>query len=369
MMKLTMFVVGVGTVIVAGFAIDAQSRPAATAPQQQVEGCRIFAPGRVEAASPEVELRLRLAGRIQQLAVEEGQFVEEGELLVQLDDEQFQHNVSLAAAELELAEAQLERLVNGARSQQRHETQALYRAKQVEVENAKRSWERIRALREARAISRQEADDQEAMTAALTEELEAAKARVELLEAPARTDDVRIAQARIQAAKASLQLAKTQLDRTSLQAPSRGQILEVTVETGELTGPDSPKPVIVMADTTGFRVRAFVEEMDAPRVQVDMRAQVVTDGLPDQQFEGRVTRLSPRMNHKQFHGDQPAERYDTKTREIWIDLEDADDLVMGLRVDVMLDPATGPGPSESLPSEEIESNDQAPADPVTLEQS
>ena len=129
-----------------------------------------------------------------------------------------------------------------------------------------------------------------------------------------------------------------QLDRTRIHAPCRGQIQDVDVEAGELTGPDSAQPAIVMVDTTRFQVRAFVEEIDAPRVEIGMAATVRADGLPDREFQGRVVRLSPRMGRKQLWSDHPAERYDTKTREIWIELDESKSLVVGLRVDVMIDP-------------------------------
>ena len=123
------------------------------------------------------------------------------------------------------------------------------------------------------------------------------------------------------------------------------------MEVGELTGPEATRPVIVMADTSRTRVRAFVEELDAPRVETDMAASVVADGLPGNEFKGRVVRVSPRMGPKRLWSDRPAERHDTKTREIWIELEDADRLVMGLRVDVVIDPdrSTAPHPGESVP--------------------
>jgi len=132
-------------------------------------------------------------------------------------------------------------------------------------------------------------------------------------------------------------LARVQLARTRLKAPCRGQILEIDVEPGELTGPDSADPAIVLADTSTFRVRAFVEEIDAPRVELGMPATISADGLPGVEIHGRIVRLSPRMGRKELYSGSPSERYDTKTREVWIELDEATDLVTGLRVDVVID--------------------------------
>jgi len=182
------------------------------------------------------------------------------------------------------------------------------------------------------------------------------------MEAPAREDEVLMAKARIEAAKANLELAKMRLERTELRAPCRGQILKVDVEIGELTGPESRKAAMIMADTTQYHVRAFIEEMDAPRVKVGMIADIVADGLPGEKLKGRVTRLSPRMGTKHLWSDRPTERYDTKTREMWIQLEEKKSMVVGLRVDVMIDPGSQAAPSD--PREEPENTSTGHSTPL-----
>ena len=230
---------------------------------------------------------------------------------------------------------------------------------------AELSWQRTSKLRRVNAVTQEEADRDRIAVATLQGEVAAAKARLDLLQAPARADEVRMEQARVQAAKARLELAQVQLERTKLRAPCGAQVLKIDAEVGELTGPDSAEPVAILADTSTIRVRAFVEEMDAPRVQVGMPATVVTDGLPGVEFKGRVYRVSPRMSRKELWSDHPAERYDTKTRELWIELEQAQGLVVGLRVDVVIDtrpatPSTAPktGGQTSPPAQE---DDRAPA--------
>ena len=223
-------------------------------------------------ATAEIELWPQLSGRIVESPVQEGQFVSKGELLLRLNDEQHRHQVSLAAAELALAEAQLERLLNGARPQQCAEAAALHQAKLAELERAELSWQRIDGLRQALAVSQQKADDQRTLVASLRAQVAAARSRLELLEAPARDDEVQMDKARIQAARAQLELAKVQQEWTRLRAPSDGQILKINVEAGELTGPTSIAAAVVMADTSKFHVRAFVDGLNSPRMQIGITA-------------------------------------------------------------------------------------------------
>ena len=302
-----------------------------------LDSTAIFAMGRIEGETQEIGLRPQLSGRIVQVLIQEGQSVERGQVLLRLDDRRQRYEVALASAELDLAQAQLERLLNGARAEEREEAQALHRAKMAELEQAQLTWKRTQPLRLADAVSQQEADNQQSRVNTLTSEVAAARARLKNLQSPARKDEVKMAHARINAAKARLELASVELDRTNLRAPIRGQVLQITVEVGELCGPTSAEAAIVMADTSRYRVCAFVEELDAPRVTVGSRAIISADGLPGQEFSCFVSRVSPRMGRKMIWSDRPAERIDTKTREIWLDLEDSTPFVVGLRVDVVID--------------------------------
>ncbi len=328
--------------IVVGFVVarhSAQEKPPSSTRDISVTDdgmAQIFASGRVEGSQPNAELRFQLSGCVAEVLVSEGQMVDEGQALLRLDDREYRQEVALAASGLRLAQAEYDRLKNGARPQERTEAESLYQAKLAELKNAETAWERIRQLRADNAIAQQEADNRHANFLTLQAEVAAAKARVDLLQAPPREDELQMAVARVEAARARLELAQIQLERTQLKSPLRGQVLEINLDAGELTGPDATGPAAIVADTSRTRVRAFVEELDAARVHVGMSAVVMADGLPGREFTGRVEQISPHMTRKQLWTDQPTERFDTKVRQIWIELEDAPELVMGLRVDVLI---------------------------------
>jgi hypothetical protein len=70
-----------------------------------------------------------------------------------------------------------------------------------------------------------------------------------------------------------------------------------------------------------------------------MTARVTADGLPGTTFAGRVVAISPRMETKSIHADQPFELYDSKVREVLVALDASEPLIVGLRVDVSFDAA------------------------------
>jgi multidrug resistance efflux pump len=301
----------------------------------------IFASGRVEGATLAVELRPQLTGAVAEVPVEEGDRVIAGQVVLRLDDDSYQRQQELAAAEVELAAAQLERLLNGAHQAERREARAEHDAAVAQLQLAEKTWRRTVALRAANSVSEQNADEQQAKVRATQAAVAAAQARLDLLDSPTRVDDVRIAQARLEVAQGRLHLAETELAKANLQSPLSATVLKVAVEPGELVGPTSSGPAIILADTDRLRVRAFVEELDAPRVRPDMEAVITADGLPGVEVTGTVTDVSPMMDRKEHTTDKPGEVFDTKVREVWISLAEDADLVVGLRVDVKLRANTG----------------------------
>jgi multidrug resistance efflux pump len=163
-------------------------------------------------------------------------------------------------------------------------------------------------------------------------ELDEAVAERAAVEAPARADEVAAAEGHVAAAEAKLRLARAELSKTRLLAPFDGRILRIYAEPGELAGPTTPQPVLLFADTSRRRVRAFVEELDSARVCVGQPAVVTADGLPGQEFRGKVALVAPRMGKRVLQSDAPGEYRDLYFREVVIDLDAGTELPLNLRV-------------------------------------
>jgi HlyD family secretion protein len=315
----------------ADFAAQPRVVAVASAPTQ------IFASGFIEGSTEEIELLPEAAGRVAEVAVTLGQWVEAGQVLLRIDDRTPRAQVAVSLANLQMAQANLDRLVNGARESEREEARAFLTAKQARLKQAMLSWQRVQTLRAQDVLSQQEADDQEGVFHTMRAEVEACQARVNQLEAPARDDELRAAQARVAAAQADFELSQIVLDRTTLRAPCRAQVIDVHIEPGEMIATERIEPVIVLSDTARLRVRAFVEEIDAPRIEVGATAEVTADGLPGQLFAAIVASVSPRMAKKMHTSDQPDELFDSRVREVLLEIDakiEPRQLIVGLRVDV-----------------------------------
>ena len=207
---------------------------------------------------------------------------------------------------------------------------------------------RIEQLERENAIASQTADDARSRVAALKAEFAAAQSRLQNIEAPARQDEIRLAEAGIASTQAAVGLAQVALAKTALRSPTAASVLDVNAEQGELLTAGEPTPSVVLADTRRLHVRVFVEELDAPQLTPGIVARITADGLPGKVFSGRIVSMSPRMSGKRLFTGRPNELYDTKVREVLVEVEEGEGLLIGLRVDVELTTESKETGTESL---------------------
>lgn len=306
---------------------------AGAAPEQ------VSANGTVEGARPEVALRPEVAGILTAINARENQTIKQGQVVAELSNEAQKAQVALARADLAIARQQLKKLEAGERSQVRLRAKAEERAKAEAYRLAKADYDR--ADRAGRGISAGELDGAQTRFSLAKAAWEIAKADLALIEEGSRGEDVEAARAQVQAAEAKLQAAEAELAKTRLTAPTDGTVLQVFAEPGEMALPNSGQPVLIVADLSKRRVRAFVEEMDVDRVAAGQLATVTADGLPGKAFTGKVGVVLPRMGKRAPQSDAPNEMKDLYFREVLIDLDAGGELPTNLRVQVRIQVTRG----------------------------
>lgn len=329
-------IVGVGSLSTDFVAPASSAIPGGTPTAVPPKPREVFAAGIVEGAQRSTELQFELSGTIVEIPVQEGQMVRRGDVCARLDDAIWRSRLAQAEAALAAARAELETLVNGASPESRQVIRADARVAEVQAQQAKAHWERAVRLYEQKAMPAQEYDQYKYLHEAAVARSEQARARVAEIEAPARADEVRQAEARVAMAVAALALEQTQLDRATLRAPIDGVVLRIDVEPGERVAVEHPQPVVAMTDLSHVRVRAYVEELDALSLQPGASAYVVADGSPDVRYRGQVVWTAPVMGPKSHRHHRPGEMYDLEVREVLIVLDQPDNLVVGIPVDVFI---------------------------------
>jgi HlyD family secretion protein len=311
---------------------------AAASPASPADGAAglVAAPGRVEPVSEEIQLSVELPGKLQSVLVEEGDRVTAGQPVARLVSEDYQARVRSAEAAVESREAELRRVINGAREQERREAAAAVNAAAASVERARNAYERRRTLNASGDVAKIEVDRTQRELEVAEKLHEAAQEHFRLVDAAAREEDKSRAESEVARARADLGEARALLEKTTIRSPIRGVVLRKHLRTGEAVA--EGVPVVTVADVSRLRVRADVDESDVARVRLGQRAYVTAAAYRGQKFWGRVVRIGQVLGRKNFRTNEPSERVDTKILEVLIEMEGRPQLPVGLRVDAFLLP-------------------------------
>jgi len=298
----------------------------------------------------QVDISFKVAGKLIERAVNEGDTVKKGQLIARIDQAQtFRQNqaqqASVQSAEMQLsqsatsivwqqatneadielrkadirqAQANLEQLLNGSRPEEIQQAQAAVADARTQAEQARLDWERAQTLYKNDDISTAQRDQYQARfnsTAALLRQAEehfalvkegprkeeiaaarAALARVQAalkvseanaLEVKRKQEDLAGRRAEIQRAKAQLGVTESQLDDTSVSSPIDGVVLVKSAEIGEVLAAGTT--VVTIGDLDHPWLRGYIKETDLGRVKLGQKVKLTTDSYPGKEYWAHVS--------------------------------------------------------------------------------
>jgi HlyD family secretion protein len=257
-----------GTVVVAGVAIFATTaaRRGEKPTEVRIEAvdsrdlvASVTASGQVQPRT-KVDVAADISGRIVRLAVKEGQMVNRGDFLLQIDPEQYEAAVQRAEAGLSSAKAQA----------------AQARANFLQ---AKRGYDRNMEMRKTNATLVSDA------------EIEQSKTQMEVNEALLEASTHNVEQS-----NASVRDAKQSLAKTRIHAPMSGRITRLVVEQGETAVPGTfnkdAATLLTISDMSVLETIVKVDETDVARISLGDSSVVQIDAFPDTTFIGKVVEIS-----------------------------------------------------------------------------
>jgi HlyD family secretion protein len=243
----------------------------------------IVTSGHVEAT--DVRLAAKVGGRIESIAVGEGDAVTAGQEIATIDTtdvalllRQAEAERSAAAAELRLREA-------GARREDIDEMRAQLRAAALELEGAARDFQRLDALVERGSGADKERDDARTRRDVLDARVQALRASLARLEAGFRAEEIDAARARLAMVDARIAQLAQQIADCAIMSPAGGIVTARMVEPGELVAPGTPLLVVTNLEDAWLNV--YVGEPDLGRIRIGGEATVVTDD--GRSRKGRIT--------------------------------------------------------------------------------
>lgn len=219
----------------------------------------VTASGRIDAKTS-VDISADITGRITKLGVREGDLVQKGQFLLQIDPTTYQAAVSRAEALLASAQASA--------------VQA-----RANMDQSERSLKRARDLQASGSTLISEEAVEQAQTA-----YDVAVA------------NYNSARAQVEQSRASVQESRDNLSKTRLVAPMAGRVVRLAVEEGEVAVPGTFSRetglLMTIADLSVILAKVQVDETDVVRLHLGDSVRVEIDAFPDTGFTGRVTKIS-----------------------------------------------------------------------------
>lgn len=334
----------VAVLTILGWAATAQgwANIASTAERQAdlVEPLRrVACLGRLEPASRVIRLAAAQGSdsqRVSRLHVREGDWVEAGAIVAELDMHPVrQAAVQEAEARVAVAAARLQQVKAGARAGDIAARQAAVNRLRRVFQNADNEYQRSLRLFTQRAIAEAERDLKATQRESAARELQQAEAELASV-SEVRAVDVAHAEAELKHARAVLASTRAHLELTRVRAPFRGRILKIHAWPGEKV---LDRGVLELADTDRMTVVAEVYETDISRVRLCQPAEIRIPAL-DTQLEGKVAEIGLLIGKKDVLNNDPVADTDARVVEVRIHLSpEASARVANLthlRVDVVI---------------------------------
>jgi len=298
----------------------------------------IVASGTVEIT--EADLGFQAPGRIDSIAVHEGDQVEAGAALAWLDRSELTAERHAAASQQASAAARLAELEAGSRSEEIAQAREMLRAATDRETNAAREAARAERLFAGGAISERQRDA--AATASETAQADRAAAaeRLQLLQAGPRSEQIAAQRAVVAQTASAVARVDAAIDQTVIRAPFAGRVTIRHREPGETIGPGAP--VLSLSDPRDRWIRIYVRGDQVGRLTLGQEATITADAFPDRTYRGVVTFIADEAEFTPRSVQTTAERVKLVYRvKVRVTGDEAFDLKPGLPADVRLETPTG----------------------------
>ncbi len=288
-----------------------------------------------------IEVSSKIIGRVVEMNVERGDQVREGDVMIRLEDDEYQAQVAAAESRLASIQAKLAELLAGSRPQEIQAAEATVATAEATMKGAKQDLDRLEPLGREGVVSQQELDKTRTGHNVAMSQVKEAREKARLVREGPRKEEIDAVQAQKREAEANLKYAQEQMDNTIIRAPISGTILEKLADLGELVtnqnfgGTRGAKSsVVAMADLKDLQVEIDMNENDIGRIRMGQKTEIRLDSHPDKAFSGKVDEISPVADRQKA------------TVQVKVKVNEPDENVrpdVNARVTFLKDPASTPG--------------------------
>lgn len=233
-----------------------------------------------------VTVSSRVSARVAEIAVDEGEQVQTGQVIAKLETKELEVQVAQAKANLAAAQAKLAGIQAGSRPQQVAQAVAGANSAEANLDNAKKIYERTKTLYFQGAVAAQQLDSALAALNVAQAQYEAANQSASLVAEGSRPEDIQAAAAQVAQAQAVLKNAELQLDNATIVAPISGVIAKKSINAGESVS--IGQPLFDVVDAKDIWVAANIDETYIGKIHTSQEVTFTIDAFPGQTFQGKV---------------------------------------------------------------------------------
>ena len=252
----------------------------------------------------------KIAGRIEEMKVEQGDHVTKGQLLYVLSTPELDAKLRQAEAVKSAATALDQKALAGARVQQIEAALNIWQKAQAGKELAQKTYDRVKALYDKGVVPAQKFDEADANYRAMVATEMAAKAQYDLAVAGASKEDKDAAAAQVQQAEGVVSEVESYISDAMVYAPVDGEVSTIIAEQGELVG--TGYPVVAILDTTDTWVTFNIKETLLPKITVGMKMTAYVPAL-DRNVELEVTYISVQADFATWSATRTQGSFDIRT--------------------------------------------------------
>lgn len=267
--------------------------------------------GQVEVS--EYRVSSKVPGRILEIRVKEGDYVNVGDTLAILDAPEVRAKMTQAQSAENAAAAMDEMANNGARQEQVRGAFAILQQAKAGLEIAQKSYNRVQRLYDEGVMTAQKRDEAFANYKALEAQVKAAQSQYDMARNGARTEEKKAAAAQVNRAKGAVAEVNSYIHETMQIAQMAGEVSDVYPKVGELVGTGSPiMSVSLMNDIWGtFNVRE--DQLDGMKV-----GSIVTAFVPafKKEIRMKVYYIKDQGSYAVWKATKSNGQYDLKTFEV-----------------------------------------------------
>ncbi len=260
--------------------------------------------GRLEA--PQVDLAPKVAGRVLEVKVKEGDRVKAGDLVARLDLGETALAPERDRRSLESSEARYADLEAGSRDSEIKAAEQEVADRKAALELAKPELERQEQLLSKKVGTPRDVDVARTNFERAQANLKMSQEKLQLLREGTRSWQKEQARRDVERARAVLKQSETVASEAEVRAPADGVILHRMAEPGLLLG--AGQPAVTMAFANRLYVRTYVPETQLGRVRPGASAEVTVDAFKGRTFPAKVTEISPDAEFTPKPVDTPRER-------------------------------------------------------------